>query len=389
VDPVLNPFTPGAGQPPRALVGRDRELAAVQIAIERLAQRRPARGLLVSGVRGVGKTVFVNEVRRRAGAAGWIVAKVEARRDESIRAALAQSLNAALRSASGRHPGALDHALAVFKSFSLSSAPDGSLALGIDLDAAGGIANTGNLTIDLTELLGELGTAAAALRIGVALLVDELHELDSATLAALAAATHDANQLGLPVVLFGAGLPNVTTIVAGARAYAERMFEPVTFAPFPDELAAEVLTAATTPERVGWTGDAMRLVIDAARGLPYFLQEYGRHVWDYALASPISGADARAGIAAADAELRRSFFGPRWHGATPAQQQYLEAVARVLDPDGRTSTRRVADELGRTLAALSTTRDQLLRKGILYAPDRGSLAFTTPGLAEFVRATAG
>lgn len=386
MDPVRNPFAPGAGQSPPALVGRSAELGAATVTLERLAQRRPARGLMLVGVRGVGKTVLLNEVRRLAGERDWIVAKVEATRGQPLRRAIAQSLNAALRSATGRHrPGVFERALAVFKSFSLTASPDGSLALGIDIDPAGGIANTGDLEIDLTELFGELGATAAGLGIGVALLVDELHDLEGREVAAVAGALHDAQQQGLPVTLFGAGLPSLPTVLANAKSYAERLFDVRHLEPFDDELAAEALTAATAAEGVGWTGDAIRLVLDAARGYPYFLQVYGKHVWDFALASPITGADARAGVAAANHELDVGFFGARWERATPAQQQYLDALARVADHDGRAGTRAVADVLGASLGSLSSTRDQLLRKGIVYAPDRGTIAFTTPGMAEFVR----
>lgn len=339
------------------------------------------------GVAGVGKTVLLNEVRRLVTERGWIHAKVEAGGGPRFRDALAQSLNSSLRSATAHaRPDALDRALAVFKSFSLAAAHDGSLALGIDVDPAGGIANTGNLAIDLTELLGELGTAARALGIGCALLIDELQELDSETIAALSGAVHDATQLGLPVVAFAAGLPSVPDLLVAAHGYGERLFDIRTLDAFDDEHAAEALTRATALEHVGWTGDAIRFVLDAAEGHPYFLQVYGKHVWDFALASPISGADARAGVASGRAELDRAFFGTRWQRATAAQQEYLRAMAAVADRRGYARSSTVARHLGRRLSALSSTRDQLLRKGFVYAPDRGTIAFTTPGMAEYVAA---
>ncbi len=387
VDPIRNPFAPGAGQPPPALVGRDVELGAARVALERLAQRRGTRGALYVGVRGVGKTVLLNAVRRAAGDAGWIVVKVEAARGRPLRRSIAQSLNTALRTATGRHVGGFDRALAVFKSFSLTTSPDGSLALGIDVDPAGGIANTGDLEIDLTELFGELGAAAADLGIGLVLLVDEMHEVDDHEIGAIVGALHDARQLGLPITVYGAGLPNLPSLLASTRNDAEQLFDVRHLDPFDDEVAAVALTSATTPEGVGWTGDAIRLVLDAAAGLPYFLQMYGKHVWDFALASPITGADARAGVASGRRELETVFIGAHWERATPAQRQYLEALT-LLEVDGRASTRAIAESLGATLGSLSSTRDQLLRKGTLYAPDRGAVAFTTPGFADFVRAHA-
>ncbi len=386
MDPVRNPFAPGAGLRPPAFVGRDREIAAATIALDRLADRRPARGLTFVGVRGVGKTALLNEIRRLAVDRRWIVAKVEAARGQAVRASIAQALNSALRSAAGLHGNrAFDRAFAVFKSFSLTASPDGSLALGIDVDPRGGIANTGDLEIDLTELLGELGAACLGLGVGLAFIVDELHDVAPHEIAAIAGALHDAHQHGLPVILFGAGLPNLPSALANAKSYAERLVEVRALEPFDDELAAAALTSGTTPEGVGWTGDAMRLVIDAARGYPYFLQVYGKFVWDFALASPITGSDARVGIAAGDRDLER-FFGARWDRTTPAQQQYLHALATLDDGSGRVATRAIATALDASLGSLSTTRDQLLRKGVLYAPDRGQVAFTTPGMAEFVRA---
>lgn len=386
MDPVENPFAPGAGQAPPALVGRDPQLRAAEIALDRLADRRPARGSMLVGVRGVGKTVLLNEIRRRALERGWIVAKVEASRGQPLRRAVAQSLNSALRSATGRHRrGVLERALAVFKSFSLTASPDGSLALGIDVDPAGGVAGTGDLEIDLTELLGELGATAATLGIGVALLIDELHDLDPSDIGAIEGALHDTNQHGLPVVVFGAGLPNLPSVLASAKSYAERLFEIHIVGPLDDTDAARALTAATDPLAVTWTSEALRSVLQAARGYPYFLQVFGKHVWDFAPTSPITAADAEAGIVAGNAELHSGFFGARWERAAPAQQGYLRALATLADADGAAATSAVADILGKSLGALSSTRDQLLRKGLLYAPDRGTIAFTTPGMAEFIR----
>jgi AAA ATPase domain len=389
MDPVRNPFAPGAGLRPPAFVGRARELSAATVALDRLADRRPARGLTFVGVRGVGKTALLNEIRRQATDRGWIVAKIEAARGHPFRASVAQALNSALRSATGRFGlRTLDRSLAVFKSFSLLASPDGALALGIDVDPAGGIANTGDLEIDLTELLGDLGATCLDQRIGLAIIVDELHDVSPSEIAAIAGALHDAHQQGLPVILFGAGLPNLPSALANAKSYAERLVEVRELEPFDDELAAEALTSATTPEGVGWTGDAIRLVIDAARGYPYFLQVYGKFVWDFALSSPITGSDARVGIAAGDRDLER-FFGARWDRTTPAQQQYLSALASLDEGSGLVTTRAIAESLGATLGSVSSTRDQLLRKGIVYAPDRGHIAFTTPGMAEFVREASG
>jgi hypothetical protein len=329
VDPVTNPFAPGAGQAPPALVGRDAELDSVRIALDRLTDRRPARGLVLVGVDGVGKTVLLDEIRRAA-------------------------------------------------------SPDSSLAVGIEADPAGGIADTGDLEIDLTELLGELGATAAELGIGVALLIDELQDLDDGELGAVAGAIHDTNQQGLPVAVFGAGLPNLRTALANAKPYAERLFDVRMIGPLDDHFAAAALTEPTDELGVRWETDALRTTLDAAFGYPYFLQVYGKYVWDFAMSSPITSADARAGVEAGNLELEVSHFGARWKRTTPAQQQYLRALANVADAAGRAKTNAVGAVLGKSLGTLSSTRDQLLRRGIVYAPDRGTIAFTTPGMADFI-----
>ncbi len=385
MDAVLNPFAPGAGQAPPELAGRDEDLLAGRVLYERLTDRRPARGLMLVGVRGVGKTVLLNEYRRLATGRGWICAKVEAARDLPLRRSIAQALNASLRSATGRHRGgALRRALAVFKSFSLTGPPDGSLAIGIDVDPAGGIANTGDFEIDLTELLGELGVTAADLGIGVALLIDELQDLDRAELGALCGALHDAAQQGLPVTVIGAGLPNVPSALTDAKSYAERLFDFRSIGPL-DELAARhALVAPTRDLGVEWDDAALKATLVATRGYPFFLQAYGKSIWDYAAGPPITLSDARAGIEAGTRELEIGFFRARWERASAAQQQYLIALAQSAGDDGRATTSAVAQQLGKSLGTLSSTRDQLLRKGILFSPDRGTIAFTTPGMGEYI-----
>lgn len=384
MDPVQNPYSPGAGRRPPELAGREPELDRFEVLCGRVAAARADRGVILTGLRGVGKTVLLNEFRARAEARGWIVAKLEAGGDRPLRALLGQSLNQALRSATGRHGlgDRLRRALAVFKAFTLRVAPDGSLALGIDLDPAAGRADTGDLELDLTELALDLAETAAELGVGVLLLVDEMQDLAAGELAALAAAAHEASQRDAPFVVTGAGLPNLPAAITEAKSYAERLFEYRRIGPLAPDAAEAALVRPAEPLGVGWESGALAAVLAVARGYPYFLQVFGAATWDYAAGTPISTADAEVGVVAGRAELDVGFFGSRWERASPAQRIYLRGVGEGGDEPS--STAEVARRLGRRPSDVSVARDQLIKKGLLYSPDRGMVAFTVPGMADFL-----
>jgi hypothetical protein len=384
VDPVSNPYSPGAGRRPPELAGRAGELRRFDVLASRLEAGRGDRGIVLTGLRGVGKTVLLNEFRGLAERRGWIVAKVEAGGGRPFRAAAAKALNRGLRTATGRHGSArrLRRALAVFKSFSLQVAPDGSLALGIDVDPALGRADTGDLELDLTELLTDLAETGRELGIGTLLLIDEMQDLESHELAAISGACHEAGQADLPVTLAAAGLPSLPAALAEAKSYAERLFEYRTVGALTAGEAAEALTRPAAAAGVEWRPSALAEVVSVARGYPYFLQVFGGEVWDFAARSPIAPADARAGIASGRRELDTGFYGTRWERATPAQRGYLRALAEHGDEAAPTAA--VAARLGRRQGDVSVHRDQLIRKGLLYAPDRGTIAFTVPGMAAYV-----
>lgn len=384
MDPVTNPYAPGAGRRPPELAGRDAELRRFDVLAARLEQGRTDRGLIVTGLRGVGKTVLLNEFRRRAEERRWIVAKIEAGGDRPLATLAAQTLNQALRSASGRFERRerLTRALEVFRAFSLKVSPDGALALGLDVDAARGRADTGDLETDLTELATDLADAGADLGVGVLLLIDEMQDLADHELAAVAAASHETSQRDLPFVVIGAGLPNLPSALTDAKSYAERLYEYVAVGPLGPDAAADAIVVPAMERDVRWDADALALVCEASAGYPYFLQVYGNVVWDYAGHNPITVGDAEVGMIAARRELDIGFYGSRWERATPAQRTYLRAVAD--GGDAPSSTADVAARLQRRPSDVSVARDQLIKKGLLYAPDRGHIAFTVPGMAEFV-----
>ncbi len=384
MDPVLNPYAPGAGRRPPELAGRAPELQRFDVIAARLEHGRHDRGLIITGLRGVGKTVLLNEFRRRAEQRRWIVAKVEAGGDRPLAVMAAQALNQALRSASGHvdRRERLTHALAVFRAFSLKVSPDGALALGLDVDAARGRADTGELETDLTELATDLAEAAADLGVGLLILIDEMQDLTGPELAAVASACHETGQRDLPFLVIGAGLPSLPVALTEAKSYAERLFEYVAVGPLGPDAAAEALVVPAIANDVTWDPEALALVSEAAAGYPYFLQVFGNLVWDYASHNPINMSDAEVGIIAARHELDVGFYGSRWERATPAQQTYLRAVAEGGDTPSTTAA--IADRLGRRPSDVSVARDQLIKKGLLFAPDRGHIAFTVPGMAEFV-----
>lgn len=385
MDAVTNPYAPGAGTRPPELSGRSAELTEVDVLLERLAAGRPARGIVVTGLRGVGKTVLVNEYRDRGERAGWYVAKLEAARDRDLRVLLTQAFAQVLR-APARRPGLstrLRHAIAALRSFSLTASPDGSLTVGIDIEPATGRADTGEFETDLTDLLADLGAAAAEEHRGVLVLIDELQDCSRHELAALAGAAHESEQRNLPVAVIGAGLPSLPGILTEARSYAERLFSYRRIGALDPSAAAEALVRPAAVEGVSWKESAVEQVVEASKGYPYFVQAFAKEVWNSAPASPITRADAAAGIVVAQHELDIGFYGSRWDRATPGQRDYLRAMSAVTD-DSPVATSDVARRLDRSLNALSPVRDQLIRKGLVYPPEHGLIAFTVPGMAAFI-----
>ena len=388
MDPVRNPYSPGAGQRPPELAGRESDLATFEVILDRLAAGRAERGVLLTGLRGVGKTVLLEEFRSLADERGWVSAFVEADSGRPFRLLACRSMTSSLRATSLRHRASarLRGALRVFRSFSLQASADGSIGVGIDVDPLDGRADSGDLELDLSELLTDLGEAAADFGAGVLLLVDELQELPRSEIAALAGAAHRTDRLRLPVAVCGAGLPNLPTLVTEAKTYAERLFVYRSIGALDGSEAADALRLPAEALGVTWQPEALDHAVEAAEGYPYFLQVFGKRIWDGA-PSPdrITPDDARAGIVTAQSELRDSFYGPRWQRATPAQQAYLSAMAAEETADGTAPSGRVAVRIGRSHKELSTSRDHLIRRGLIYAPGRGLVAFTVPGMASFIR----
>jgi hypothetical protein len=396
VDPVRNPYAPGAGQRPPELAGRDRELEQFSVVLERVAAGRPDRSLVLSGLRGVGKTVLLNALRSLAVQRAWGTGKLEARPDQSLRLPLAQALHAAVREVAHRHrdPERVDEVAGVLKSFALRTELKDRKAAGsarwqppADVQATRGRADSGDLELDLVELLTDVGSLARDLGVGIAVFVDEMQDVTPAELAALCGACHEISQQGAPVVVVGAGLPHLPAALAAAKSYAERLFRYVAVDRLPREMAERAWTLPAATEDATYEPRALEELYRLTDGYPYFVQAYGKVVWDAAVRSPITWADVVQAAPEAESELAVGFFGARYERATPAERDYMVAMADLGEHvgDGAVPTAEVARQLGRTPQSLSPARDGLIKKGLVYSGERGTVAFTVPHFGKFLR----
>ena len=370
------------------LAGRDALLAAFDVVVRRCEELGEGdRGWILYGLRGVGKTVLLSELLRRAGERDWITAKVEAGAGQSLAVALSQSLLRGMRTATGRHPESrLHRMLGVFKAFSVKADTTGTVSLGVEVDPIRGVADSGRFAEDLAALFEVMGETAIELGIGVLILVDELQEADAEELAAINTALHRLGQgeTPLPLMLVGAGLPSLPAQLADATSYAERLYDyrPVGLLDRP--AALDALTIPTRARSVDWDPAALATAADVAGGYPYFLQAIGKHVWDNAISSPISADDVRVGLRDARREVDDGLYRSRWERATPAQRDLLRALADLAG-EGSATVSAVASRMHKSRASdLSVARNELIKKGLVYAPERGLLAFTVPGMHEFI-----
>jgi hypothetical protein len=389
MDPVRNPYAPGAGQRPPELAGRDREIQQFEVVLERVARARPERSMVLTGLRGVGKTVLLNTFRSMALQKLWGTGKLEARPDQSIRRPVASALHMAVRELAPRHraPDRIDDFLGVLKAFALRDpkAPKGatSMNLGIDVPAARGRADSGDMEVDLTELFADAASVAADLGVGIALFVDEMQDVPADDVSALCAACHELSQVGGPLIVVGAGLPHLPSVLSASKSYSERLFRYARIDRLDRDAADHALIAPAEREEVIFKQEALDALYAAADGYPYFVQAYGKVTWDVAAASPVTAADVAVAAPEAEGELAVGFFGSRYERATPAEREYMRAMAAIGDEPVPTSA--VADELGRKPSSLSPSRDGLIKKGLIYSSERGLIAFTVPHFGKFLR----
>jgi hypothetical protein len=396
VDPIRNPYAPGAGQRPPELAGRDRELKQFEVTLERVAAGRPERSMVLSGLRGVGKTVLLNALRGLAVKRAWGTGKLEARHDQSVRLPLAQAVHAAVREVAHRHrdPERVDAVAGVLKSFALRTRLDDRkgvrwqpAAIGAEVPAAKGRADSGDLELDLVELFTDVADLAADLGVGLGIFIDEMQDIAAPELAALCGAVHEISQQGAPLVVVGAGLPHLPVALSASKSYAERLFRYVEVDRLPREMADRALLVPAGTEDVDYEGEALDALYRLTDGYPYFVQAYGKVTWDVALDSPIGVRDVEAAAPEAEGELAVGFFGARYDRATPAERDYMRTMAELgADSNDRAvTTAQVAEALGRKPQSLSPARDGLIKKGLVYSSERGTVAFTVPHFGRFLR----
>jgi len=385
VDPVVNPYAPGAGTPPPELAGRDDLREKVRIAIARLRRGLQAKSVLMVGLRGVGKTVLLDRMREDARANGVQTIRIEAPEGRSLPALLAPQLRQALLALS-RNLRARDlaqrglRALAGFaKSLKLKYE---DIEVGLDFDPEPGLADNGDLEHDLQALLETAGQAAASADTALAMFIDELQHVKEDELAALITAMHRCAQQRLPIVLVGAGLPQLPGRMGRAKSYAERLFDFPEVGPLNATAARLAIIKPAHAQGVDFTEPAVAALVAKTQGYPYFLQEWGKHAWDHATSSPIRREDVVAASGTAIAALDESFFRVRFDRLTPAEKRYLRAMA-ALGP-GPHRSGDIAEQLHRKVTSLGPTRAQLIDKGMVWSPNHGDTAFTVPLFDEFM-----
>ena len=385
MDPISNPYTPGAGTPPPELAGRDELREQVRVTLERVRRGKPAKSVLMVGLRGVGKTVLLDQMRDDAEAAGIQTLRIEAPERRSLPAILAPELRRALLRLS-RDERAKDLArralrgLAGFVGALKVTYQD--IEVGLDFEPEAGLADNGDLELDLQDLLEASGQAAREAATALAVFVDELQYVEENELAALITALHRAAQRRLPIVLVGAGLPQLRGRMGRAKSYAERLFDFPTVGPLTPDDARAAIAKPAEEEGVEVTDEALDSIVTATKGYPYFIQEWGKHAWDAAQETPITEQDVQRGAETTIAALDESFFRVRFDRLTPLEKRYLRAMAELGPGPHRSGA--VADTLGREVSALAPTRSQLISKGMIWSPSHGDTAFTVPLFDEFM-----
>ena len=385
MDPIKNPFSPGAGSPPPELVGRDPILEQARVLIGRVRRKRPERSMLLTGLRGVGKTVLLNEIDRMASADGYRTISIEAHEDKPLGLLIAPHLRTLLYDLS-RLAGAGDkikRGLAVLRSFiGALKVTVGEVAIGLDIEPEKGAADSGDLEIDLPNLFVAVAEAAEDRKMAVALLIDEIQYFRLKELGALIMAMHKIQQRQLPLVLLGAGLPILPGLAGESKSYAERLFS------FPDvgalskEDAAKALQDPAHAAGVTFEPAALDEIFRLTNGYPYFLQEWGYQAWNRASSSPITLRIVQGTTATVIPRLDQNFFRVRFDRLTPSEKSFLRAMAELGPNAHRTGD--VAAILGVKITSLGPVRAKLIKKGMIYSPAHGDMAFTVPLFDEFM-----
>ncbi len=386
MDAVTNPYCPGAGTPPPELAGRDELRETVRVALERLRIGNPSKSVLMVGLRGVGKTVLLDQMRADADAAGMHTVRVEAPESRSLPAILAPQLRVALLRLS-RVEKAKDlaqRALRGLAGFSKAlKVKFHDIEVGLDFDPEPGLADNGDLEVDLAALFEVAGRAAKAAGTALVIFIDELQYVDEPELAALISALHRCSQQKLPLGVVGAGLPQLRGRAGNAKSYAERLFDYPEIGALPQPAARQALVKPAENLQVKFERRAVDQIIAQTRGYPYFLQEWGKRAWEVAKSSPITERDVAKASDEAVAALDESFFRVRFDRLTPMEKRYLRAMSELGPGPHRSGD--IAAELSRKVTALAPLRNGLIGKGMIWSPTHGDTAFTVPLFDEFMK----
>ncbi|HBR52572.1 MAG TPA: AAA family ATPase [Nitrospira sp.] len=386
MDPIKNPFSPGAGSPPPELVGRDPVLGHARILLGRIKAKRSEKSMLLTGLRGVGKTVLLNEIERLANAEGYRTLSIEAHEDKSLGPLIAPHLRTLLYDLN-RMTGAghkVKRGLAVLRSFvSALKVTVGDVSVGLDIEPEKGTADSGDLEIDLPNLFVAVAEAAEERASAVAVLIDELQYFNQTELAALIMAMHKVQQRQLPLVLLGAGLPILPGLAGESKSYAERLFSFPDIGALSENDTAKALQEPARAAGVSFEPKALKEVFRLTQGYPYFLQEWGYQSWNLATSSPITLEVVKNATATVMPRLDNNFFRVRFDRLTPSEKNFLRAMAE-LGP-GAHRTGDIADILNVKVTSLGPVRAKLIRKGMVFSPAHGDMAFTVPLFDAFMR----
>jgi AAA ATPase domain len=384
MDPVRNPFAPGAGSQPPELAGREEIVLAADTALQRILLGRSAQSQMLLGLRGVGKTVLLNKIEQIAEGHGYLTSFIEAPEDRTLVSLLYPKIHQVLRKLSLIEAAktATHSAMRALRSFaSAFKITAGDFELSVDPEP--GVADSGNLEFDTTELFLKVGEAAKAAGRAWALMIDEVQYLSAEELGALIVAIHRVNQKAMPVLMFGAGLPAIAALTGDAKSYAERLFIFPKVDALSNDDAANAIRQPITEEGESIDEALLDRIVSLTRGYPYFLQEWGHQVWNASPNSPISLDCLTLAGKEALRRLDEGFFKVRIDRLTPKEREYVIAMARLGPGPYRSSD--VADQLGEKLTTLGPRRAQIIAKGMIYSPAHGDIAFTVPMFDEYLK----
>ena len=383
MDPILNPYTPGAGSRPPELAGRDEELQNFKILLQRLLRGKPQKSMIITGLRGVGKTVLLNSFNDIAEQQGFKTEKIEITHETNFRFLMARIFRRLILSLNSvkKLQDQAQQALRVLSSFTIKT-PEGA-EISLDAEALAGRGDSGILEEDLTDLFIASAQAAKAHHTGIVILIDEIQFLHKSDLEALISALHQVIQKNLPLTLVGAGLPQIPSLTGEAKSYSERLFSYPRIGKLEEDSAKKALLVPAKKENADFEKKAINSIVKFTEGYPYFLQEYGQHVWNIASGTTITNKDVSNARNKVTSTLDENFFRVRAGRSTKKELLYMSAMAKL--GEGSHKSYDIAEVLGGNSSDFSLIRSRLINKGLIYSPEYGYTAFTVPKYDDYMR----